>query len=287
MENKSKEQLLELIDKALKSEAENLEYIGKVIKIITNKQNKLNIELAGENYALDLKTDKGKHINYGDCLLSEANEIQDSLPWKHWKFGEFNRLNMNTEVIDMFHFAPSVLLTIMARTDEYQGLSEDIYKNSAPLNNYREDLEIMCESEDMLYTYIKNNLFSLAVNISNLYLAARVNKDLMMHPDRLASLSSLTLGVLKNSLLLYMVNNNMVDAKEAIDSIYRSYLVKNVLNSFRNKNGYKQGTYKKIWGGEEDNDVAFRIAANATEIALEDLEAYLIDNLTEIYNNLK
>lgn len=287
MENKSKEQLLELVDKALKSEAENLEYIGKVIEIITDKQHKLNIELAGENYALELMTDKGKHINYGDCLLSEANEIQDSLPWKHWKFGEFNRLNINTEVIDNFHFAPSVLLTIMIRTDEYKSLSKDIYRNSAPLNNYREDLEIMCESEDMLYTYIKNNLFSLAVHISHLYLSARVKKDLMMHPDRLASLSSLTLRVLKNSLLLYMVNNNITDAKEAIDSIYRSYLVKNVLNSFRNNNGYKNGTYKKIWNGEEDNDVAFRIAANATEIAPEDLETYLIDNLTETYNNLK
>lgn len=287
MENKSKEQLLELVDKALKSEAENLEYIGKVIEIITNKQNKLNIELAGENYAFELMTDKGKHINYGDCLLSEANEIQDSLPWKHWKFGEFNRLNINTEVIDNFHFAPSVLLTIMARTDEYQNLSEDIYKNSAPLNNYRENLEIMCESEDTLYTYIKNNLFSLAVDISNLYLAARVDAGLMMHPVRLASLSNSTLGVLKNSLLLYMVNNNMTDAKEAIDSIYKNYLVKNVLNSFRNNNGYKEGTYKKIWSGEEDNDIAFRIAANATEIAPEDLEDYLVDNLTEMYNTFK
>lgn len=284
---KNELELKELMGKALESEAENLEYIGNVINLITIKQHKLNTELAGENYAFDLMTDKGKHINYGDCLLSEANEIQDSMDWKHWKFGNFNKLNINTEVIDNFHFAPSVLLTISVRLEEYHSISSDIYKNSAPLLNYKEDLEIMCKSEDILYGYIKNNLFSLAVNISNLYLAARVNAGLMMHPDRLASLSSLTLGVLKNSLLLYMINNDMTDAKEAIDSIYRSYLVKNVLNSFRNNNGYKEGTYKKIWNGEEDNDVAFRIAANATEIAPEDLEAYLIDNLTEIYNNLK
>lgn len=287
MENKSKEQLLELVGKALNSEAENLEYIGSVLDLIVQKQHKLNVELAGENYAFELMTEKGKHINYGDCLLSEANEIQDSLPWKHWKFGEFNRLNINTEVIDNFHFAPSVLLTISVRLEEYQSISRDIYRNSAPLLNYKEDLELVCKSEDILYTYIKNNLFSLAVNISNLYLAARVDAGLIMHPNRLASLSSLTLGVLKNSLLLYMINNNIVDAKEAIDSIYKSYLVKNVLNSFRNNNGYKNGTYKKFWNGEEDNDVAFRIAANATEIAPEDLEAYLIDNLTETYNNLK
>lgn len=284
---KNELELKELIGKALESEAENLEYIGNVISLITDKQHKLNTELAGENYAFDLMTEKGKHINYGDCLLSEANEIQDSMDWKHWKFGKFNKVNINTEVIDNFHFAPSVLLTISVRLEEYHSISSDIYKNSNPLINYKEDLEIMCKSEDILYSYIKNNLFSLAVNISNLYLAARVSSSLMMHPDRLASLSSLTLGVLKNSLLLYMVNNDITDAKVAIDSIYKNYLVKNVLNSFRKNNGYEQGTYKKIWDGEEDNDVAFRIAAAATEIAPEDLEAYLIDNLTEIYNNLK
>lgn len=284
---KNELELKELISKALESEAENLEYVGNVIDLIVQKQHKLNIDLAGENYAFELMTEKGKHINYGDCLLSEANEIQDSMDWKHWKFGKFNKVNINTEVIDNFHFAPSVLLTISVRLEEYQNISRDIYRNSAPLLNYKEDLELMCKSEDILYTYIKNNLFSLAVNISNLYLAARVDAGLMMHPDRLAALSGLSLGILKNSLLLYMVNNDITDAKVAIDSIYKNYLVKNVLNSFRKNNGYEQGTYKKIWDGEEDNDVAFRIAAAATEIAPEDLEAYLVDNLTETYNNLK
>jgi len=281
---RSEKELLELLDGALKSEAESLEYIGKIVGLITKKQNDLNIELAGENYALELMTDKGKHINYGDCLLSEANEIQDSTPWKHWKAGEFNKLNINTEIVDNFHFAPSVLLTIMARLEEYKNISEDIYKNSTPLENYREDLEIMCKSEDMLYTYIKNNLFSLAVNTSNLYLAARVNAGLMMHPDRLANLSSLTLGILKNSLLLYMINNDITDAKVAIDSIYRQYLVKNVLNSFRNKNGYKEGYYIKIWeDGKEDNDVAFEIVKNAGDIHNALLEDFLNQKLEEAY----
>lgn len=286
---RSENELKELLIEILKSESENLGYIGKIVGLITTKQNILNIELAGENYAFELMTDKGKHINYGDCLLSEASEIQESTPWKHWKAGEFNKLNINTEVIDNFHFAPSVLLTIMARgnENEFEDLSTNIYANSAPLMNYQEDLEIMCKSEDMLYTYIKNNLISLAVNTSNMYLAARVNSDLMMHPDRLATLSSLSLGVMKNSLLLYMVNNGIADARVAIDEIYKNYLVKNVLNSFRNNNGYKEGTYIKIWNKEEDNDVAFRIANELTEIAPEDLESILVDKLTLIYKTLK
>jgi dimeric dUTPase (all-alpha-NTP-PPase superfamily) len=39
------------------------------------------------------------------------------------------------------------------------------------------------------------------------------------------------------------------------------YIEKNTLNIFRAKNGYKAGTYKKIWNGKEDNEVLAEIAA--------------------------
>lgn len=35
--------------------------------------------------------------------------------------------------------------------------------------------------------------------------------------------------------------------------MYELYLGKNVLNSFRQDNGYKEGTYQKEWNGVEDN----------------------------------
>lgn len=37
------------------------------------------------------------------------------------------------------------------------------------------------------------------------------------------------------------------------DELYRMYIGKNVLNRFRQDNGYKTGTYQKVWGGMEDN----------------------------------
>lgn len=37
------------------------------------------------------------------------------------------------------------------------------------------------------------------------------------------------------------------------DDLYRLYIAKNVLNAFRQDNGYKAGTYIKIWDGVEDN----------------------------------
>jgi dimeric dUTPase (all-alpha-NTP-PPase superfamily) len=38
------------------------------------------------------------------------------------------------------------------------------------------------------------------------------------------------------------------------DELYRLYVGKNVLNHFRQDHGYKQGTYRKLWSGREDNE---------------------------------
>jgi dimeric dUTPase (all-alpha-NTP-PPase superfamily) len=43
------------------------------------------------------------------------------------------------------------------------------------------------------------------------------------------------------------------------DDLYTMYVAKNVLNLFRQNNGYKEGTYIKIWNGEEDNVVLMKI----------------------------
>jgi dimeric dUTPase (all-alpha-NTP-PPase superfamily) len=38
------------------------------------------------------------------------------------------------------------------------------------------------------------------------------------------------------------------------EDLYVSYIGKNVLNFFRQDNGYQDGTYKKVWSGKEDNE---------------------------------
>ena len=40
----------------------------------------------------------------------------------------------------------------------------------------------------------------------------------------------------------------------SFDELYEVYTGKNVLNMFRQDNGYKDGTYQKIWDGREDNE---------------------------------
>ena len=61
--------------------------------------------------------------------------------------------------------------------------------------------------------------------------------------------------------------------------LYSFYIGKNVLNFFRQDNGYKEGSYKKIWGGREDNDhlndllnTIDNTAANFSELLYKALE---------------
>ena len=66
--------------------------------------------------------------------------------------------------------------------------------------------------------------------------------------------------------------------------IFIAYMTKNILNEFRQKNGYKNGTYIKIWNGKEDNVVAFDIASTLN--LTEDFEAILYGKLELAYSKV-
>jgi len=44
-----------------------------------------------------------------------------------------------------------------------------------------------------------------------------------------------------------------------LDELYRIYVGKNVLNVFRQANGYQSGHYIKVWQGREDNEHLFEL----------------------------
>lgn len=67
------------------------------------------------------------------------------------------------------------------------------------------------------------------------------------------------------------------------EDVYIAYIVKNCLNKFRQDNGYKEGTYQKIWVDKEDNVVAYELA---NEIgANENLFDLLYAELEDYYNS--
>jgi len=56
-----------------------------------------------------------------------------------------------------------------------------------------------------------------------------------------------------------------------LDALYKLYVGKNILNQFRQDHGYKEGTYIKLWNGEEDNVVMQRVLEENDDISPDDL----------------
>ncbi|MVW71221.1 dUTPase [Bordetella sp. 15P40C-2] len=66
---------------------------------------------------------------------------------------------------------------------------------------------------------------------------------------------------------------------------FTQYVSKNVLNLFRQENGYKTGTYVKIWNGEEDNVVLARLMSTL-DPASPDFAQTLHAGLQAAYSNI-
>ena len=62
-----------------------------------------------------------------------------------------------------------------------------------------------------------------------------------------------------------------------LHSLFECYIGKNVLNKFRQDNGYKDGSYIKIWNGKEDNIVMSEILASGVSGIDEIYEALQIE----------
>ncbi|WGL17024.1 dUTP diphosphatase [Microbulbifer bruguierae] len=71
----------------------------------------------------------------------------------------------------------------------------------------------------------------------------------------------------------------MIDCDMSFEDLYRRYVGKNVLNRFRQDHGYKDGSYKKLWQGREDNEHLAEIVQSLDSTA----ESFS----TELYGALK
>ena len=67
-----------------------------------------------------------------------------------------------------------------------------------------------------------------------------------------------------------------------LDELFRQYVGKNTLNFFRQDHGYKEGTYIKIWNGQEDNEVLANLV-NALDASASDFQQQLYAALEAKY----
>ena len=177
-------------------------------------------------------TKNGKQINWQRCIYMECAEMVDSFSWKHWKSidKEPDWANHQIEVIDVWHFIMSLAIENYAQN--LKGGIEELNLMVSDLESFTQ-LQTQSEnfaSQDEVIAKVEN-IIRLAIDTEALEL-----ETLMSEFFDLVVMSGLNL-----------------------ESLYRLYVGKNILNQFRQDNGYKDGSYIKVWNGEEDNVVMKRI----------------------------
>lgn len=258
--------------------------VNNLVNKIKPLQDKLNKDLAKvDDYAKTLKVENGKYINYGNCIASECDEIRNSTPWKHWKFaGELDKDNLNLEIADIFHFAPSVDLVIDANmprgfysTVDFNNLINSIDDTKDTIGWVLNDKEIDIDLIDLvnILNHTINGLASVIAMCFN-----RLKYTGKLNLNELNGMKTNNMDVMLCTIYIHQFVFNTT-LEESIDMIYSTYVIKNTLNKFRNNNGYNTGEYIKIWSGIEDNMVAMDIMSKQPDFTPDEL----YKNLEEVY----
>lgn len=90
---------------------------------------------------------------------------------------------------------------------------------------------------------------AVAQRISDELAAAAQNQDIRSAIENMAQTT-----IARQSMHFSDFANVMQLIDMDFEDLYRIYVGKNVLNFFRQDNGYKEGSYVKIWQGREDNE---------------------------------
>ncbi len=200
----------------------------KILKMFL-LQEELNRKI-NENWR-DIRTKE----DFSRATWIECAELVDSLPWKWWKKMETDIDNVKIEIVDIYHFIMSYTLLglkrpedVMSHTDvEYfiKGLNEDFH------------------NIDVEGDYINHYLGETEKEKRIIFLTERVAEFFLR---QISHEGNFFFGLLVRSVMDF-------------NEFYLLYMGKNILNHIRQEEGYKDGSYKKMINGMEDNHYLLHI----------------------------
>jgi dimeric dUTPase (all-alpha-NTP-PPase superfamily) len=216
-------------------------FMDKILQMLELQQ-QLNDATNGLGWEKGI-TKNGKLIDWKRCTYLECAELIESYPWKHWKNIEArpDYANIKIEAVDIWHFIMSQGLEDYKQGD--LGNIETLANNINSLANFK-------EFSGDIKEHFKNYYEQIAVveELMRILFCGGSTEKLMAAFIEVAIQSGLNL-----------------------DTLYTLYVGKNILNQFRQDHGYKEGTYTKIWNGEEDNVTMQKILENNENIRPDEL----------------
>lgn len=188
------------------------------------------------------------------AVFVETAEMIESYGYKWWKKQTPDMDNVRLELVDIWHFFMSGIIEDAHLNNELTKLPPNIFESmSAP---QQEDVG------ELTFQYLSNFMSSCFTN-QKYGVACACFAQLC---DR---------------------------AELSWEQLYSIYIAKNALNAFRANNGYKEGTYKKIWltdnidGDKEDNYFLMEHIKTLDITKTEDLYEEVYNYLTAAYHTVQ
>jgi len=175
---------------------------------------------------------QNKNLLWYRASWTEAAEMMGWLSWKWWKHETINLEQIKLELVDIWHFQLSgVLKEINIGLEEVSKIILDDYIN---VKNDPDSYIKNLPLEELIEDFIGKTLVTQEFELINFYTMC-IKVDLN------------------------------------IEELFKLYIGKNILNSFRQDHGYKQGDYKKIWNDKEDNDYMILFIKSMSSEEVEEL----------------
>lgn len=210
------------------------------------------------NTMLTLQDKMNKKVNqhwlnagygYLRAAMIEAVEGIEHHGWKWWKAQHKDLPQLQMELVDIWHFALSAIII------DFEG---DINNSAGTIFAELKDTKTLVAFDGKDYDFSTLSILDNLELMTGLCAAKRFSVPLFV---------------------------KIVDQAEmSTDELYRQYVGKNVLNFFRQDNGYKDGSYQKLWHGREDNEHLVEVL-NSLDIASPNYSDLVYQGLSERYPN--
>ncbi|MFK7862894.1 MAG: dUTP diphosphatase [Pseudohongiellaceae bacterium] len=189
---------------------------------------------------------KSARYPYLRAVVIEGAEAIEHHGWKWWKKQDKDLPQLQMELIDIWHF---LLSEILLRNDADETAASVFLESAISQANSASSLSFDGEIYDFKDLDLIRQL-ELLIAVAG---ARRIEVALFA-------------SIMKHCALTW-------------DGLFTQYVGKNVLNVFRQNNGYKAGTYAKVWNGLEDNEHLVEI--------MNDLDADDVDYTESLYAQLE
>lgn len=206
------------------------------------------------------------------AIWIEIGEWMDQVGWKWWKRQDVDARQAQLEVVDIFHF----LLSWAIENYREGNLLEILLRDGMfPANGktlFDEDIDYKLDEPARPPSRKTNRQMLFAMT-------ERLVHEITTTGDAEADWA-------QSDDLPVLPIVEWIALQITFEQLYTWYVAKNVLNSYRQNNGYKQGTYKKVNGGVEDNkfvETAMQAILEEPDFDIARLPAELLRRLDNWY----